>query len=106
MSLYAEWYSLIPVRDAAEDIGKAMSSVIMKLAENGSYVGAKELMGEASSEPVGRRAVHLLCDTGLIRSKYVVDDATVTFDEAIAAKDGGKKIAVYFRKAFSRENQP
>jgi hypothetical protein len=103
MSLYAKWYGLVPMRTASENIGKAISSVIMSLADSGSYVDAKELVALAEDEAVGRRAVNILSDTGLIRPKYIVGDDEVTFEKAVEAKGEDKKVTVYFRKSFSRE---
>lgn len=103
LSLYAEWYDLVPVRTASEDIGKAISDVIMKLADSGGFVSSGELISVSRDEAIGRKAVHILSDTGLIRPRYVVGDEEVTFDEAVDAKGEGKELKVCFRKSFSRE---
>lgn len=101
-SLYAEWYGLIPARTAFEDMTAAMRRILLTLADS-EYCEAKDLISNAENEAVGRRALNILDDCGLIRGKYVVDGTEASIEDAHAAKKDGKKVKVYFRRSFKRE---
>jgi len=102
--VYRSWYGLVPIRDSAEDVCSSMKRIIMEVSCREGYVPAEELTGISESVDAGRRALHILVDTGLLRARYVSDGEEVTFDEAVVAKRDGKKVSTSFAKAFSRNN--
>jgi ABC-type metal ion transport system substrate-binding protein len=76
----------------------------MTLSDTSIFVPVKDLISVSSDSLSGRRALHILSDTGLIRGKYVVSGNEVSYDDAVTAKSEGEKVDISFVRAFSRNN--
>jgi predicted DNA-binding ArsR family transcriptional regulator len=102
-TIYRKWHELVPIRKSADSVCSSIKRIIMEVSDRGSWVPAEDLIKISDDTDSGRRALHILADTGLLRTKYIVGGDEVSFDDAINLRGSGKLVSVFFIKSFSRK---
>ncbi len=104
-TMYRKWYGLVSERRMADPICQSMKNIIMEISSREGYIQHVELLAVSADKLSGRRALNILVDAGLLRTKFLMGEEELSHEQAVEAKKKGTEFKVLFKKAFSRNNK-
>ena len=98
--LILKWYSLKPEKKCADEVEESMKKLLVHFADHGGEMHSKELLAVGGDG--ARRALTILDNTGLVKTRYEVEggETDVSIEEALEAKKQGAQILAFCRRNF------
>jgi len=102
--LILKWYRLKPEKECAEEVEESMNKLLVYFTEHDDEIYSKDLL--AAGGDGARRALTILDNTGLVKTRYEIDDdplSDVSIEEALEAKKNGSVVKAFCRRNFILE---
>lgn len=99
--LMLSWYGIKPEKECAADVEDGLVRLIAYLVEHDEEVYSRELIAVGGEG--ARRALDILDKTGLVRSRFEIEEGSrdASVEEATEAKKNGRTVKVFCRRNFN-----